>query len=433
MTEQPAVIEIQMLGGFSLRYNGERVTVGRNSAPRFMQLLQLIWVKGEEGISRDKLMDSLYEDNGLANQNNSFNNLIYQMRKQMRAAGLPDADYIVKKGGLFVQDPNAPVRVDVQEFRELLKQGDAEIEADRRYPYYRKAALLYAGTLLPGLTKSLWVISESIELKNLYTRCVRWLCEYCRRRDNFSELRSIAASAAVIYPDDDWQAVHMEALTGLGRYRDAYKVYTQASNHYTDDLQLPPSEKLTEAYRVLSEKMNHEAGNVQTLREEIRRDGEKYRLQLNDINGAYYCPYLSFLDVYRILCWNMERMGRPVMLMVCTLTDREGNVLQNEEKIKRVSDSMRKALHKSLRRGDAFTSYSNLQSLVLLAGAHQEDCHTIAMRIRRELREIAGQNTYFRYTASAAEELMKKIEIEHEIGKRAGSDEMDNVDGGITA
>ena len=88
---------VYMLNGFRISYNGREVALGRNTTAKFIQLLQLVWLYGNEGVTKERLTHTLYEGEDRANLNNSMNNLIYQMRRQMVKAGLPQHDYIVKK------------------------------------------------------------------------------------------------------------------------------------------------------------------------------------------------------------------------------------------------------------------------------------------------------------------------------------------------
>lgn len=47
-----AVLDVCMLGGFSVSYSGTEIRLGRKNTLKFIQLLQLIWLKGENGISK---------------------------------------------------------------------------------------------------------------------------------------------------------------------------------------------------------------------------------------------------------------------------------------------------------------------------------------------------------------------------------------------
>lgn len=93
------VIQVQMLGGFSLTWEGREYILGRNSSAKYLQLLQLVWLQGEKGISKEQILQALYDRETLSNSSNSLSNLIYQLRRQMVRAGLPQGEYISRKEG----------------------------------------------------------------------------------------------------------------------------------------------------------------------------------------------------------------------------------------------------------------------------------------------------------------------------------------------
>ena len=128
--------------------------------------------------------------------------------------------------------------------------------------------------------------------------------------------------------------------------------------------------------------------------------------------NAYYCSYPCFADVYHIFSQNMERTGQPICLMLCTLVDYEGKVIQNSEKRKARSEYLKQAIGQSLRRGDAYTRYSCSQYLILLVGISQEDCVMIYRRIHRKFRELAGPRAEFSYYVTSLEELPEEQEKE---------------------
>lgn len=85
-------IQVRMLGGFSIMYDGEEVVLNSNSTLKYMLLLQLMLLKGagnSQGLSKNQLVTALYEGADVSNSNNSVNNLLYQLRRQLSKAGLP--------------------------------------------------------------------------------------------------------------------------------------------------------------------------------------------------------------------------------------------------------------------------------------------------------------------------------------------------------
>ena len=118
-------LHVRMLGGFILHYGNEEIILGRNTTAKFVQLLQMVWLEGNKGISKTQIVRYLYEADELSNPNNSFNNLVFQMRRQMEAAGLPKKDYIIKRGKVFIPDPGVPLTIDVLDFNSYIDQARA--------------------------------------------------------------------------------------------------------------------------------------------------------------------------------------------------------------------------------------------------------------------------------------------------------------------
>ena len=139
MTEQNQTLTVRMLGGFSLSYQGEEIVLGRNTTAKFVQLLQLLWLLGDKGISKQQIVRCLYEDDELSNPNNIFNNLIFQMRKQMVAAGLPRKNYITKVGKTYIPDPTVSIKVDVQEVHDSVQRARESSDKEEKTAAYLAA------------------------------------------------------------------------------------------------------------------------------------------------------------------------------------------------------------------------------------------------------------------------------------------------------
>lgn len=53
------VFTVRMFGDFSILYEGREIRLGRKSTAKFIQLLQLVWIHGEQGIFKENLMKCL--------------------------------------------------------------------------------------------------------------------------------------------------------------------------------------------------------------------------------------------------------------------------------------------------------------------------------------------------------------------------------------
>ena len=195
--------EIRMLGTFSVNYAGREIVIDRNAVSKTTQLLQMLALHGQEGISKAGLIDALYGRETVENKNGSLNNTIFRLRRQLKAAGLPDSQYICIQNGMCTWDEAIPLWVDVCEFQNLAEKSQSKT-GQEEIRLCRKAVACYTGEFLPNMIGEGWVTVENVHCKELYTNCVRKLCEYYMKEEHYEETLRIATSASVIYPFEDW-------------------------------------------------------------------------------------------------------------------------------------------------------------------------------------------------------------------------------------
>lgn len=70
MNEKTAILNVRMLGDFSITYDGRQVSFGKNTTTKAMKLLQILIYYGEQGIAREKLLNALYVREELADAAN---------------------------------------------------------------------------------------------------------------------------------------------------------------------------------------------------------------------------------------------------------------------------------------------------------------------------------------------------------------------------
>ena len=393
--------KVRMFGGFSLNYEGQEIVLGRNTTAKFIQLLQLVWLQDGTPMSKDRIVRALYEMDDLSNPNNSFNNLVYQMRRQMVRAELPDKDYIIRKGKLFTEDDTVLLDLDVRRFRGLMNRGRAEDDPDKKAELFSEALDLYSGELLPEASSETWVIMHSVALQRSFGEAVRFLGDYYKEKKDYSAMKKLYARAVMIYPDNEWQAYQIETLILEGSFKEAYKLYDETVHLYADEMGIAPSEKLHECYQLLASQMPAAAGKIGEIQSELTEQED---------HGAYYCAYPSFIDAYHILSRNMERTGKSIYMMLCTLVDYEGKPIQNQEKLRVRSDALYNSICQCLRRSDVFTKYNTSQYLILLVGTSLEGCNVVFRRINNHLKESAGSRVEIRYNTVSLADLPEQTE-----------------------
>lgn len=394
---------VQMFGDFSIVCDGKKLILGRNSSMKYMQLLQLVWLQGEKGVTKERLVNVLYDRSDVSDYNNSINNLLYQLRKQMTKAGLPKGEYISHKGSVYVPDPAFPLKLDVHEFERLIEQAEGEADERMQCACYQKAFLLYRGDLLPSISTEIWVMSEMKRLKALFEQCVRWLGDYYKRQGDYVALEQLYEQAARLYPEDDWQISQIDMLMDKGEYKRAYHMYDEMVRHYSEEMGLPPTAEMVACYERMRIRVRQQPGEIEEIKRGIweclqpQTSGHEHE--------AYYCSYMGFVDIFHMVSRNLDRVDCPVHLMLCTLVDYEGKMIQNPEKLNKRSAILRDIIGSSLRKGDVFTQYSHSQYLILLVGAEEDRCEIVYRRINSRLKAQAGTRAGMEYVVTSLREL----------------------------
>lgn len=146
----------------------------------------------------------------------------------------------------------------------------------------------------------------------------------------------------------------------------------------------------------MSDRIQQSVGALEEIKKGLREKEEQ--------KGAYYCSFPSFIDIYHVIDRMMERSGISVYIMLCTLTDKNGEIRMGTDRNKEASEALRVAICNSLRRGDFYTRYNESQFLVMLSGTTLENCQVLSARIDRNFRkEFNGHFRINYYMASVAE------------------------------
>lgn len=405
-------LQIKLFGGLSISYDDQNIAIGKNKTSKYIQLLEIVWLSGNKGVSKDSLVNILYDREEQSNLNNSFNNLIYQMHKQLKNSGLPDYEYIVNKNGFFFVDENVEVESDVDSFIRNVEEARKTKDTATEILLYKNAFELYTAELLPELSTQEWVIVKSVQLQKMYSECVVALGCYYEKRKDYEAMLRVYKKAAELYPDDEWQIGEINALIGVNNYKEAYRIYNETVRYYTDELGITPSSDLIECYDKMSRQITNMPSKILQIRDDIIERRESLE---KDDSGAYDCSYPSFIDAYHILSRNMERSGQSVYMMLLTIVDYEGKKIANQSKLDAKSKLLQEAISITLRQGDTYCKYSSSQFLLLLVGTSKESCKIVYRRVLNKYKLLAGPRAEIDYSVVSLADLPGNIK-EHKKG-----------------
>lgn len=375
MKEQENVLYVRMLGGFSLRWNGELVAGGsKASDSQAISLLQLLIHEGENGVSRDRLEELLFGDRDVTNIHHALQSVIYNTKKKLIKAGLPAENCIEQRKGVFFWSHAIPTVEDAAYFEDLVHRAENAADLDERLALYLDACFVYGGEFLSAQTGIVWAAREARRYKEMFCNAVERATELLRVNQDFFQMEELGLYAARIDPLADWETVTMEALVSLGRSEEARKLYDTTVQFYFNEQGLRPSKRLLEQFDRLGEKMQYRHAVLDQIQAELSG--------AHDISqGGYMCNYPVFLGIYRMIERMLERGGQSVYIMLCTVVDGKGNPMREGEVLDQLVSRMADAIRQAIRRGDAMCRYGKGQCLVLLINTTRENCNVIQRRI----------------------------------------------------
>lgn len=372
-TEQLPLLKVHMMGSFFLEYGDQPIPFRKTMATKSMRLLQIFLYNKDNGISRGRLLESTYGREDVADAANSLRVGVHRLKRSLVEAGLPQFEYIYTQKGVYHWTSPMPVEVDAIDIKNKILEAGKETDEKARMDQMIEALELYTGEFLADFGEEEWVQAERAQLKKVYSDALKEVSEYLLKNEEFDELQKLTSVASELYPFDEWQAVQMQALIGLERYKEAMKLYEQTSKHYFEELGVTPSEKLVEQYRYLGSRMGSRHRVIEEVQADLQESpGEK--------GGAFFCSLAGFRDCYRL--------------------------------VYRMSEKLLEVMKRSLRHSDFFAKYSPSQYVILLQGGSQRGCELVYKRIsERFSEEKKGWAKNLKYSALPAIQTEKELEF----------------------
>lgn len=369
---------VQMLGGFSLSYGGKLITGGvKSRESQFMYLMQILLHERANGVSRDRLEAVLFEDREIGDIHHATRSVIYNAKKRLRDAGLPEVNYIIQRDGVYYWNDEVPVIEDAREFEQLYKEAEETQDLKGRLRRYLDACYCYKGEFLPAHAGILWVAQEAKKYRGMFCACMDKTVWLLRASENYGEMEELGLYAAKISPMSDWETVTMEALVSMRRYSDARKFYDDTVELYFREQGLRPSKQMMELVHKLGTQLEHQRGALNDIQKRLSEENQTGA-------GGYLCSYPVFQGIYHMVERMMGRCGQSVYLMLCMVVDGRGKVIADELVLEELTEHLGEAILTSVRRSDALCRYGNGQYLVLLVNTALEDCQIIQERINTQ-------------------------------------------------
>ena len=391
-SEELNTLIVTMFGGFSLRYNGSEISIGSLNGQQMVQFLQLILHYRKQGVSRDMAKSVLFGDRDVDDVSHSLRNIIYNLRKKLRELGLPESQYVIKRGGVYYWTDDIPVKEDASDFDDAYDIAMETEDDSARVTALTNAVYKYKGRFLYGNETAVWSVNEGERYREMFGDCVNELTELLAEDHRFMLMQEIGTYATKVDPFSEWEIVTLEALSGLGKFDKTETFYRQTVDAYTAEYGGRTNTYVREFVNRLGLKLVVGNESLEEIQKKIGNNG--------DIdNRGYYCSLPVFQEIYRMTERMMERAGEKIFLMLCTILDSKGNPMRDGARLEELSERLLDTILTTVRRTDTVTRYGKGQYLVLLINITYEDCAIVSGRINSGFIR-AGQRTSVSYSVN---------------------------------
>ena len=377
MARQP--IKINMLGTFSMEYDGNVVTDANSRTKQVWLLLKYLLANRNRDVTSEELVDVLW-DEPIDNPNNALKNLVYRLRGLLDAVGRGEnGEYIINKRGICRWNGDVDCIIDAEE----MDKAYAKAEKDPTPDNYARVIDLYNGDFLESCSFEKWVVPVAVRYKNMFFECVRKYCDMLKADGRHEEIEVAASKAAKIDPFVERSHIDkMRALHAMDKKKEAMTYYEYVNDLFYSELGVIPSEELRSIYNEIVKGVRAIEADILNIKEDLREKGSE-----KGIRGAFYCEYEVFKSVYRREARTLERNGQSIFVALFTLSASSGHNISGE-KNEQMMELLRDVLIGSLRRGDVVSRYSSSQYIAMLPTVTFENSDIIVKRIRKAFAEV---------------------------------------------
>ncbi|MBR0481073.1 MAG: hypothetical protein IJJ48_01230 [Firmicutes bacterium] len=367
-------LSVRFLGGFSVTYNGHNVMESQHSVSQFSMLMQLVLYYRKKGVSRSLVKDVLFGDRDVNDAQHAIRNIIYNSKKRLKDSGLPSADYIVIKKGSYFWTDEIPVDSDTEELERLKDLAAEEEDSSKKLEILLDAIHKYTGEFLLNKSSHPWTVRETIKFRDDFSSCVSDAAEIMREKHMSKELLALGEYASKVDPYAEWEVLSVEALSAMSRFKEAEDLCDKTVALYINEHGQRDPMYVRDLANRLSAGMVHNYADIDKIQKDLAPPWARQK-------GGFFCSYPVFQEVYRTLSRMMERHADRFYLILCTIIDSKGNIMEAGPKLDELSPRLQEAILTSIRHSDTVTKYGKGQYLVLLTNTSREDCEIVRRRI----------------------------------------------------
>lgn len=378
MAMSTAPVSVRMLGSFSIERSDQTVDDHSNRMRKVWLLLAYLIYNRNSRLSQENYLSLLHSKNGdePADPSGNLKAMFFRARNLLNQ--LDDSagrDLILRKEGTYAWNIDIPLRLDVEEFEKLCREGNMTDDETLRLNLYQQALSMYRGDFLPKLAMDSWVMPLSVYYHRIYLETVEKTLSLLEARELWEDIANLCEAALKIEPYNEalYQYLMRAKLT-LDDRAAVISIYDEMSELLFSTFGVMPSEESRFIYREASRASDARSIPAGVVREQLREPGI--------VSGALFCDYDFFKILYQAQARSLIRSGDTVHIVLFSLQPQEKKELSRRS-LDRAMDNLREMMLSSLRQGDIVTKCSVSQMIVMLPQANYENSCLVCERVVR--------------------------------------------------
>lgn len=372
--EHPDVLQVNMLGEFSLTYKGQTILDQHSRSRKVWALLEYAIAFRDKDISQADLIELLWpEEDDISDPSNTLKTLLHRVRSQL---GQLDEDLrkaLTYRRGSYRWAPVVPCQIDVEDFDNYCKQAANEGDELVRLELLCKAIDIYKGDFLPRSALDSWVMPINTYYRAQYIKIVYEALDLLTQNGRFDQALEVCQKAVTIDPYDEGLHLSMiRCLLSTGAQRAALQHYKHVTDLFFTQFGVSPSDEMTSLYKDVVKTDKNMELDLSIIKEGLQEACPDRK--------AFHCEYEFFKEIYRLEARSAMRTGQVIHIALITVTSDSRREL-TQKQTNATMDRLREVIATSLRRNDVFARYSVTQHLIMLPSASFENGQMVMNRI----------------------------------------------------
>ncbi len=249
-------LRLQLFGSFHAWRGTTKIDAGEWKRKKARQMFLFLLTNRHTFLEKEQIYESLWPNLDPEQAQRDFkiaySTLLHVLEPQ-RGRNAPSA-YIIRDGSKYGWNSTADAWLDVDEFKSLIKQGDAVYRQDtiRAVPLYRQAMQLYYGEFLQEFPYEEWCSEERERLFVLFLQTAERLATTFVQQQAWEDAVGIANT--ILTYDDCWESAYrilMQAYAAQGQRGQAVRAYQRCVERLDSVLGVTPSPITTQLFETV--------------------------------------------------------------------------------------------------------------------------------------------------------------------------------------